>query len=72
MEEVLENLVVEKEDKTPIFDKKVAVVTPNSKGVDKDKFGMAASFGDEKISQIRDDTYLCCSCSCGSATFEKE
>lgn len=72
MEEVREKTLVVEEKNVPVFDKKVAVITPDSKGENKNKFGKVATFGDEKDLEIRDDTYLCCSCSCGSATFEKE
>lgn len=54
-----------------IKDKKAVTNVDTFIDKNKNKFGYGGSLQSNRIAEIRDDNYFCCSSSCGSATMKK-
>lgn len=66
----MEEVLLE-ETQVEVVDKKTSSLVSDVKNtVETQKFGVSGTFKDSKVTELRDDVYVCCSCSCGSATFE--
>lgn len=59
--------VAEAQDDNRIADKKTESLTPSER-IEAGSFGVSGSLNKGKLTEIRDDVYLCCCC-CGSSTY---